>query len=307
MNKRRGIFAFFLTLASYGFWNYFVPAQKLKQELVLKNQLESSPQSILPLFYTPKNILLKPAGLELIGQGNTSPYAIKPSNNVIEFRVVNGLAIAYGDILLGKVEEAAQSKRGSYPVTTPQLWDKAEVPYLIHPDLPNSSRVEKAISYFNEHTPVRFVPYENQRDAIVFEPGPENCYSLLGRVGGMQPIKLAEGCHSQEIMHEIMHAIGFIHEQSRPDRDHFIEILWQNIEEKYQPQFAMVPDLLLEAERNSPFNYHSIMLYEPNNFTIRPDLMAIRSVGAEQVSPVLEGLSEGDLTRINQVYGLYER
>ena len=55
--------------------------------------------------------------------------------------------------------------------------------------------------------------------------------SQVGHVGGKQDLTLASpGCeHLGTILHEIMHALGFFHEQSRPDRDHFVTINWDNI------------------------------------------------------------------------------
>ena len=48
---------------------------------------------------------------------------------------------------------------------------------------------------------------------------------------GVQELSLGGGCNAKgTIMHEMMHALGFWHEQSRPDRNQFVEILWENIE-----------------------------------------------------------------------------
>ena len=58
------------------------------------------------------------------------------------------------------------------------------------------------------------------------------CWSYVGKQNGAgQDLSLqSPGCLRKDIiMHEFMHALGFWHEQSRPDRDEFVRILWENI------------------------------------------------------------------------------
>lgn len=51
-------------------------------------------------------------------------------------------------------------------------------------------------------------------------------------IGGQQTINIGEGCeHKGTIQHEIFHALGRVHEQSRPDRDGYVIINYNNIKE----------------------------------------------------------------------------
>jgi hypothetical protein len=220
--------------------------------------------------------------------------------NHVEFKVIDGLAVAYGDIILGQPEDS-ELKGGWTEVRTPELWDKPEIPYIIDDSLPHPERVKAAIQYFNSETPVRFILHNGEPDALVFQSGKEHCLSLLGKAGGMQPIRLSDKCGKREIIHEMMHAIGFVHEQSRTDRDTYVEILWPNIEEKYWPQFAVVPDSLMETVKNFPFDYHSIMLYEKNTFAKDKNLASMISKQPEVIQPA-EALSEGDKKRLNYLF-----
>ena len=56
------------------------------------------------------------------------------------------------------------------------------------------------------------------------------CFSSVGRRGGRQNLNLGAGCVRHDIaVHEMIHAIGFHHEQIRPDRDQYVNIFWGNI------------------------------------------------------------------------------
>ena len=54
----------------------------------------------------------------------------------------------------------------------------------------------------------------------------------MGRQGGRQVLSVGGTCTFARgtIMHEMMHAVGFQHEQTRTDRDQFVTIFFQNIQ-----------------------------------------------------------------------------
>ena len=58
------------------------------------------------------------------------------------------------------------------------------------------------------------------------------CSSYVGNIGiGAQDLSLGKGClNLAAIKHELMHAIGFYHEQSRTDRDDYVTIHYDNIQ-----------------------------------------------------------------------------
>ncbi|KAG7242742.1 hypothetical protein INR49_020117, partial [Caranx melampygus] len=65
------------------------------------------------------------------------------------------------------------------------------------------------------------------------ETAAAKCWSFLGRQGGEQKVSLnRNGClYTNTVQHEVLHALGFHHEQVRSDRDQHVNILYENIQE----------------------------------------------------------------------------
>ena len=65
-----------------------------------------------------------------------------------------------------------------------------------------------------------------------------SCSSYVGRKDGAQLVTMNDHCFScGNAVHEIGHAIGLWNEHSRPDRDNYIDILYDNIMESQTDNF----------------------------------------------------------------------
>lgn len=228
----------------------------------------------------------------------------KPPEN-IEFKInKDGFAIAFGDIFLGKVNNPQNLKVAKTKPKPVKLWDSPDIPYFIDKKIADKAVILNTIAIFNENTNLNFFLTDGgDEDGIVFTAGDEHCYSYLGKTGGFQPIYLSNQCREREIAHEIMHAIGFIHEHTRQIRDDYIKINWENIQEDFYRQFTLAPAEFSESTiAGLPFSYKTIMLYDPKSFAIDKTKNTIDSITSTKIFSSREILSQDDINRINSIY-----
>ncbi len=126
-----------------------------------------------------------------------------------------------------------------------------------------------------------FVQRTTQTDYIQFVHSDSVCASYVGRQGGQQVIQVAEDfCLSGSIAHEVLHALGMWHEQSRCDRDNYVQIQFANIIPEDTTNFHK--ECTGSSDR---FDYdeYSIMHYDQYAFCIPdcpgPTIVSLRGLG----------------------------
>ena len=90
---------------------------------------------------------------------------------------------------------------------------------------------------------------------------------MVGKRGGQQTLNLQpNGCmSSRTIQHEFIHALGMYHMQSRPDRDQYVTIHFDNIQSGKEHNFQLLSDTLTF---NTNYNARSFMHYPSWGFAI---------------------------------------
>ncbi|CAJ1048597.1 high choriolytic enzyme 1-like isoform X4 [Xyrichtys novacula] len=209
--------------------------------------------------------------------------------------------VLYGDIAVPSGLQNADpcTQRGC-------LWPKASdgnvyVPYRIGSEFSRRERntIVQGLRSFALSTCIRFTPLNRQQDFVDIR-SLSGCFSFVGRRGRNQTVSLSrQGCvFHQIIQHELLHALGFDHEQTRSDRDQHVRILLQNVIRGMEFNFRIIQTNNL----NTPYDYNSVMHYSRFAFTRnnQPTIIPIPDTNvaigrATEMSPT-------DILRVNRLY-----
>lgn len=227
------------------------------------------------------------------------PQQLSEKNESLFFRIEDGIAIVDGDIVLGIPLDHRSGTAGA-PADIP-LWPGGKLPFVIPSELRAPDRILKAMEYFSS-TPIQFVPYQGEEDYLIFVPTEKDCKSYVGKVGGQQPIWVGPQCSPEGIAHEIMHALGFIHEQNRSDRNRYIRVIENNILDHFKINFEVFPRSMMKVSGITPFDFQSIMLYPPTAFS-KSGAVTMEPLSPGEVIAPSSQLSEKDKLRLRAVYG----
>ncbi|XP_067150481.1 meprin A subunit alpha-like isoform X2 [Apteryx mantelli] len=130
------------------------------------------------------------------------------------------------------------------------------------------------------------------------------CWSYVGDLQSGQTVSIGERCDYKAIVeHELLHALGFYHEQSRTDRDDYVQIWWDEIIEGFAYAFDKHDDSFLD-DLNTPYDYESVLHYGPYSFNINSNIPSITTKIPEFNEIIGQRLdfSRIDLLRLNRMY-----
>ncbi|XP_070216988.1 LOW QUALITY PROTEIN: meprin A subunit alpha [Bos mutus] len=231
-----------------------------------------------------------------LSKGNEYDGDFDEQKDISEINLAAGLDLFEGDILL-------QNSRNG--LRDPSSRWKFPIPYILADNLALNAKgaILYAFEMFRLKSCVDFKPYEGESSYIIFQEF-SGCWSEVGDQHVGQNLSIGQGCDYKAIVeHEILHALGFYHEQSRTDRDDYVNIWWDEILPGYQHNFNTYDDNFI-TDLNTPYDYESLMHYRPLSFNKNDSIPTITAKIPEFNSIIGQRMdfSAIDLERLNRMY-----
>jgi len=189
---------------------------------------------------------------------------------------------------------------GHRGAVVPNTWPGGIVPYEFDSgvSVTNQTRARNAMDMLEAVAGVTFIPRTNESARLNIGEFGGN-WSSVGRTGGQQNLSIYNWTSPLIICHEFIHALGRYHQQSRTDRDTYIQVNWENIDDDYEYNYYIA-----DSDEFGPYDFESVMHYSQWGFSIGGPTMTCLP-GYEQWQNVMgqrDYLSGGDIATLQYMY-----
>lgn len=160
----------------------------------------------------------------------------------------------------------------------PDLWPGGVVPFEFGAGVGNTNEnlMLAAMAEWESLADVNFVPRNGENDYIRILSDSFNASEFAGHAGGRQRVWITSWTVHGTLVHELGHVLGFYHEQSRGDRNSFVQINFGNVSQtactdangnptSCNSQFTIRPG---SGDEHGPYDFGSVMHYNACAFSV---------------------------------------
>ncbi|XP_058463936.1 hatching enzyme 1.2-like [Malaya genurostris] len=210
-----------------------------------------------------------------------------------------------GDIILTNNQEDIIADGRTSLIGSTYRWPNNIVYYSIDTNAFSTTQqnaIKSALEQIMQVSCLKYVERTTEIDYVRVTGEYTGCWSYLGRRGGAQQLNLQpNGCMSRgTIMHEFLHALGFVHMQSASDRDFYIKINWAAIQSGKESNFNRYSSSVID-DFGIPYDYLSVMHYGATAFSSNGEATIIPFDTTVSIGQRV-GLSYKDIKRLNKLY-----